>query len=59
MQVSQRGETTIVQVANRAFKVTYSTRFRRMQIREGGRLLREAATFQEALTIIDNMTIAS
>ncbi len=55
MQVSQQGATTTVLVDGRVFKITYSTRFRRLQIRENGRLLNEAATFQEALNLIDNL----
>ena len=55
MQVSQQGATTTVLVDDRVFKITYSTRFRRLQIRENGRLLHEAATFQEALNLVDNL----
>ncbi len=53
MDVTQRGETITVKVNGRTFKVTYSTPRRRLQIREDGRLIREAFTFQEALNIVD------
>jgi len=56
MDVTQRGSTITVKVDGRTFKVTNSARFRRLQIREDGRLLREAATFQEALNVIDELT---
>lgn len=55
MNVTQRGETTTVQVDGRAFKITYSARYRRLQIRENGQLLHEAKTLQEALDLIDSL----
>ncbi len=57
MLVTQQGETTTVNVGGRQFKITYSTRFRRLQIREQGRLLHEASTFQEALDLVDRLAV--
>ena len=55
MEVTQRGETTTVKVDGRVFKITYSARYRRLQIRENGRLLNEAHNLQEALNLIDRL----
>ncbi len=56
MDVTQRGETTTVNVDSRVFKITYSTLRRRLQIRENGRLIHEAFNFQEALNVIDALS---
>ncbi len=52
MEVSQRGETTTVKVDGKVFKITYSQRFRRFQIKLNGRLFGEGLSFQHALDCI-------
>ena len=53
MDVTQRGATTTVNADGRVFKITYSTRQRRLQVREDGRLISNPLSFQHALDIID------
>ena len=49
MQVSQRGATTTVKADGRVFKITYSDRLRRFQIKEHNKLYAEGYSFQNAL----------
>ncbi len=55
MQITSRGATTTVAVDGRTFKITYSQRYRRLQVRENRRLLTEAQTFQDALNSVDRL----
>ena len=55
MEITVQGETTTVAVSNRIFKITYSQRHRRHQIRENRRLVSEASSFQEALNTVDRL----
>lgn len=55
MDIATQGKTTTVSVDGRTFKITYSQRYRRLQVRENGRLLTEAHSFQSALDTIDNL----
>lgn len=55
MEVTSRGATTTVAVDNRTFKITFSPRWRRLQIRENRRLIMEAYSFQEALNKVDKV----
>ena len=53
MQVSQSGATTTVKADGRVFKITYSNRYRRFQIKEHNRLFAEGYSFQNALDQIE------
>jgi hypothetical protein len=55
MEVTSRGATTTVAVEGRQFKITYSPRWRRLQIREHRRLIGEAYSFQSALEAVDKV----
>ena len=55
MEITSRGATTTVAVEGRTFKITYSPRYRRFQVRENQRLITEAQTFQEALNAVDRL----
>lgn len=55
MEITTRGATTTVAVDNRIFKITYNQHYRRHQVREAGRLLSEAHSFQAALDTVDKL----
>ena len=52
MEISQRGETTTVKADGQVYKITYSQRLRRFQIKLNGRLFGEGFNFQQALNRI-------
>jgi|LauGreDrversion4_2_1035121.scaffolds.fasta_scaffold34240_5 hypothetical protein len=52
MEVTNRGATTTVCVNNRTFKITFSQRWRRLQVREDGRIVYESPSFQQVLDVI-------
>lgn len=52
MEVTTRGATTTVCVNNRQFKITFSQRWRRLQVREDGRIVYESPSFQQVLDVI-------
>lgn len=52
MQVTTRGATTTATVNGRQFKITFSQRWRRLQVREDGRIVYESPSFQQVLDVI-------
>jgi hypothetical protein len=55
MKITNSGATTTVAVDSRTFKITYSQRYQRLQIRENGRLVTEAFSIQEAFNVISEL----